>query len=67
MKKGEKKQTFYEKVLSKTIGEPLESDYVYTRDSLGNRYYVDPMGQTQYLQLGSTQLPPSGRNDIHLK
>ena len=65
VKKSEKKkQTFYEKVLSKTIGDPIDPDYVYTRNTVDNRYYVDPMNQTHHIQIMSSQLPPTGRESV---
>lgn len=45
-----RKQTFYEKVLSKTIGAPLAQNYEGTR-------YTDPMNKTTNLKNISAHVP----------
>lgn len=60
-----KKQTFYEKVLSKTIGQPLISSHDGSKLSMENQYYVDPMNKTQNLKNISAHAPESGYSHDH--
>lgn len=56
-KTDKKKQTFYEKVLSKNLGEPLAHTYDYSRQEMEQQYHYDPMNKTQNLMHISAHIP----------
>lgn len=57
-----KKQTFYEKVLSKTIGHPMDNGHLYTRNTGDEKYLGEGGSQTNHINLGYNQIPTNGRN-----
>jgi hypothetical protein len=60
-----KKQTFYEKVLSKTIGQPLIQSHDGSKQDMEYHYFVDPMNKTQNLKNISAHAPESGYSRDH--
>ena len=62
IKSNKRKQTFYEKVLSKTIGQPLLQTHDNSRDSMEIHYLIDPMNKTQNISNLSAQISDSKTN-----